>query len=599
MRKGCILFVLISLCGWSCRKGDLESQPVEVINPYVKPRQVDFITFKASVENYESKATLDLSGSGKVVWEKGDRVLICCEDKEALYEALSGGKDTTTLVRVSGDTLSRDNGQVFTAWYPADSKEAGVPSRLSYSDPSVLSSVPMTASGSKNLNFENRFGVVRCSYKPERDLLVKYIRFSAATPLCAQGPVLLDCTGFSPLGINLYAGKECSFALFAQAGGYSSFRTELLSDLDAAAMVDITLEYDLEVSRNQMAEVNLNLPGGSGANLSKNGTANCYTIKDAGEYWFKPTRGCSEEVISGIATVELVWEMDNQGTAPATSVFSALSYVPGKIQFQTTDPFKTGNALIAAKDAAGTVLWSWHIWAVENAIADYPYDSAGKYLLMDRSLGALAGTRSSSPSDNKYASSLLYQWGRKDPFPGQTTQGDRPLIAVNGTARSLEIAPVTLSQSVQNPTVFYVGGGNWCVEDGEAQWNADTKSLYDPCPPGYIVPPMEVFTEAADIFYVNFTGSGCVSRGGSYIFPLNGKYYCWPLSAWFNGSTGAKEEKGTNVMWTTRSQENTASACYMWYSTPPGGSKKAPLADPDHQMPKTSGASVRCMKIQE
>ena len=598
MRFRYILILLPLLCCLSCKKADSESQAVVVTNPFVTPRRQSFITFKATLEKYATKATLDLSGTGKVCWEKGDRVLICGEGKEAVYEAISGGKDTSTLVRVSGDTLSRDNGSIFTAYYPADSRDGGVPSRLNYDNPAILPAVPMMASGNKNLNFENRLGVVQCYYKPESDMLVKYLRFSAGSSLSADKTILLDCTGFSPLGINLYTETESSFTIFLQEGSYPSFRVELLQEKDASPLEDITLEYDLEVGKNRIAEVNLNSPSGSSINLSRKGTANCYVISEAGDYFFIPTKGCSQDAITGIASVEVVWEMDNQSTAPTSSLFTSLRYASGKIHFQTPETFKSGNALIAAKDADGTILWSWHIWAIQNAITDLAYDSDKKYLLMDRSLGALAGVRSSNPnSDNKYASSLLYQWGRKDPFPGQTLSGDRPIVAVSGTAMISESAPVTMEQATQHPTVFYLGTGNWCSAD--ASRSPSTKSIYDPCPAGYIVPPQLAFSESADVFYDNYTGSNCKSRGGSFIFALSGKYYCYPLSAWFNGSTGAKEAKGTNMMWTTQSQSDAATACYMWYGTPEGSSAKAPLVDASYQLSKTSGASVRCMKIQE
>lgn len=598
MKLHYILIIIPLLCCFSCKKADTESKPIEVINPYVTPRQQDFITFKASLENYSTKAALDLSGTGKVHWEKGDRVLICSEDKQAVYEAISGGKDTTTLVRVAGDTLSRDNGRIFTAYYPADSKGIGVPAKLGYDNPATLSCVPMMASGSKNLNFENSFGVIYCYYKPEEDLLVKYLRFSADGSLSEEGPVLLDCTGFSPLGVNLYAGSESSFSIFAAEGVYSSFRVEFLAEKDTSPLDEISLEYDLSVSRNHIAQVNLNSPGGTAINLGRRGTANCYIISEAGEYCFTPTKGCSSEAISGISSVDIIWEMDNQGSAPSSSIFSSLNYSSGKIHFQTPESFKSGNALIAAKDASGTILWSWHIWAIENAIIDLAYDSEKHYLMMDRSLGALSGARSSNPgSDNTYASSLLYQWGRKDPFPGQTIAGDRPIVDVSGTARTKENGPATIELSVQHPTVFYLGEGNWSSES--AGWSSSEKSIYDPCPTGYIVPPMDVFSENADIFYDNFTGSGCASRGGSYIFSVSGKYYCFPLSAWYNGASGDKEAKGTTMTWTSHSQDATATACYMWYDYPPGGSKKAPLVDSDYQIAKSSGASVRCMKIQE
>lgn len=34
----------------------------------------------------------------------------------------------------------------------------------------------------------------------------------------------------------------------------------------------------------------------------------------------------------------------------------------GRIRFRTADPFVEGNAVVAACDAEGAILWSWHLW---------------------------------------------------------------------------------------------------------------------------------------------------------------------------------------------------------------------------------------------
>lgn len=95
---------------------------------------------------------------------------------------------------------------------------------------------------------------------------------------------------------------------------------------------------------------------------------------------------------------------------------------------------KVGNALIGAynnADCTGDVLWSWHIWVTDiepnnvgNAIryTTYSWDNNGintatripGYQVMPCNLGATALVNTSS---GKKASGLLYQWGRKDPFP--------------------------------------------------------------------------------------------------------------------------------------------------------------------------------------
>lgn len=256
-----LLFILLaSAAGFACRKGDMESVPITITDPFYTPRHSDFIKFKATLESYPTKTVLDIADTRKLTWEKGDQVLVCDGEKEALYEALSGGKDTTTLVRVSGDTLSVEGGKIFTAWYPADYKIVGVPSKYSYIDPSVMKDVPMTATGTKNFAFANACAVVRCSYKPAANILVKKIVFSSGIDLSKEGDVVMDCTELSPSGLTVYKDRVNTFSIFLAPGTYPAFKVHMTGE---GVSEEITLLYDLELQASMVAEVDLNMPEGN------------------------------------------------------------------------------------------------------------------------------------------------------------------------------------------------------------------------------------------------------------------------------------------------------------------------------------------------
>lgn len=93
-----------------------------------------------------------------------------------------------------------------------------------------------------------------------------------------------------------------------------------------------------------------------------------------------------------------------------------------------------GNALIAAYNKKGEIVWSWHIWVtgndpgnVGNAIryTTYEWDldsihtdkRVPGYQVMPCNLGAKAFEDTGRGKDGQLAKGLLYQWGRKDPFP--------------------------------------------------------------------------------------------------------------------------------------------------------------------------------------
>lgn len=238
-------------------------------------------------------------------------------------------------------------------------------------------------------------------------------------------------------------------------------------------------------------------------NLSREGTANCYVVPKSGLYYFKAAKGNSNTGMSGVSKAEVLWESFGTGTAPATgSVIQLVAYadyetVPNNcICFMIPDPIKEGNAVIAAKDANGNILWSWHIWVCKDydpaaSAQDYRnyYKTATYGTMMDRNLGALSATSGAVSSLG-----LLYQWGRKDPFPGFSSISSNesartsiswpsPVVADAGTG--------TIAYAVQHPTTFLTNDQDWFYTTSSTRdntrWQA-AKTLYDPCPPGWKVP---------------------------------------------------------------------------------------------------------------
>ena len=208
------------------------------------------------------------------------------------------------------------------------------------------------------------------------------------------------------------------------------------------------------------------------------------------------------------ASVDVVWQ-SKSGLIQYTELRE-----DGKVSFYVgadsddETKIKEGNAVIGAYDAGGTMIWSWHIWAV-----DYDPDATGgalqfnNYAMMNRNLGALANDNSTK--ENILASyGLYYQWGRKDPFIGPSSYN-----AANGASASMyngggsrvymktEVSSAeagTMNYAVQNPLTFIVG-----VSGSEYDWLwsahsddlwGDTKTVNDPCPYGWRVAPAAAFS---------------------------------------------------------------------------------------------------------
>ena len=201
-------------------------------------------------------------------------------------------------------------------------------------------------------------------------------------------------------------------------------------------------------------------------------------------------------------TAKLIWQGTNHLITSAT-IFE------NKLKIRTSGA--KGNAVVAVCDATGTVRWSYHIWCtggeVPRNIECENYAKA-RFYAMDRNLGAL----SISPANFKDAGGLLYQWGRKDPFPGlnedniYTPSQSGTFITVFPAIDKSKIATFDdlLSHFASNPATFITEGGKgyddqrtlglWGDPDGmnpiyntnEYAWSSQ-KSIYDPCPEGYRV----------------------------------------------------------------------------------------------------------------
>lgn len=220
--------------------------------------------------------------------------------------------------------------------------------------------------------------------------------------------------------------------------------------------------------------------------LCEFGTANSYIVTAAGRYRFNATvKGFSSEQIHP-SSVVVLWETEHTYVPEVKgSIIERIELVGGEVEFETTG--QEGNALIAVKDDAGEILWSWHIWATDQPGTHDWVSSYGTFTLMDRNLGATRADRGTGDQWRE-ANGTLYQWGRKDPF------------VYNGSYQRFLYQP-TLEQTVKMPTTFSGNNGDWWTSDSmDNLWSPDTKTMWDPCPPGYMVASMQAYE------YVSFSG---------------------------------------------------------------------------------------------
>ena len=237
------------------------------------------------------------------------------------------------------------------------------------------------------------------------------------------------------------------------------------------------------------------------------------------------------------AKAELVWQdvMDL-----VTDIKYNAGSNGGNISFKV-DRFsiQQGNAVIAIKDASNNVLWSWHIWVtdenIDNVIEVTNYQNV-KYNIMPVNLGwcdddvttyaersckvrFTAGDASKEVTIRQVSASITirgnhpyYQWGRKDPLRPSNglANTNKTWYDKNGTSSQNNPATANFSAGVTcimnyilKPDVMQnqVSGDNayanlWSVDNTvyTANDNPVVKTVYDPSPVSFKLPPGNVFT---------------------------------------------------------------------------------------------------------
>ena len=319
------------------------------------------------------------------------------------------------------------------------------------------------------------------------------------------------------------------------------------------------------------------------ADLSAAGTANCYLISEVGNYKFKAVQGNTDGTVGNVKSVDVLWESFGTDVAPNVGdLIASASYKDGYIRFGTPETFSDGNAVIAAKNSKGTILWSWHIWCAKEGFKEQVYyNDAGT--MMDRNLGATSAT----PGDAGCLG-LMYQWGRKDPFLGSSSISSSKQTASTGTW-AISSSSISHTMAEENPMTFYTGSSN-CLPNGS--WDSK-KTAYDPCPAGWRVPAGGedgVWAKASgskDSFAMSFVS-------GKYGYNFSGKLgddsmIWYPASGYLDNGSG--------------SLDNVGDYGYYWSSTPnPSYSNNAwYLSFSSNVCPAGSGSrsyggSVRCLQ---
>ena len=254
--------------------------------------------------------------------------------------------------------------------------------------------------------------------------------------------------------------------------------------------------------------------------------------------WIEKTNGGANNGVNG---AEVVWaDAANLVHSPSIAHVGGEGFLDFEV---TAADIQSGNAVVAVTKGSGaskTVLWSWHLWfAPKDALDKIPvtnhqgkvynftketlgwkptqwsgstYDKARtvkvKVVQTIKNGGVAQETViniTQNPGNVKKGVTTLYQFGRKDAFPGVATS-DLKTGGITENAGD----NMTIVNNIQNPDKFYIYGSSMYTNYGYYNlWSADNtvtggynqgndnpvvKTVYDPCPVGFKMPANNAFT---------------------------------------------------------------------------------------------------------
>ncbi len=248
---------------------------------------------------------------------------------------------------------------------------------------------------------------------------------------------------------------------------------------------------------------------------------------------------------SGVNGAEVVWadaaNLVHLSSTPISHDASGNAFLDFEVK---ASDIQSGNAVVAVKKGS-TIVWSWHLWFAPKDALDKikvtnhqnvnyyftkealgwkptqwsgsTYDKPRTVKVKVEQTVANNGTKmdaviniTQNPGSKKQGATTIYQFGRKDAFPGVETSE----LAANSHFTANAGDNMSIMNGIQHPDNFYTYGSSWYSTPPTGYsyynlWSADNtvtggsnvgndnpvvKTVYDPCPVGFKMPANNAFT---------------------------------------------------------------------------------------------------------
>lgn len=340
--------------------------------------------------------------------------------------------------------------------------------------------------------------------------------------------------------------------------------------------------------------------------------SNCYIVKPNSYVMFPAfTVNSSHQRVSIGSNWDavLLWTDKNNYLTSNGTVKKVTAQADGTILVETGSA--EGNAVVVAK-VGDVIVWSWHIWVTSydpNTTNISYYNGAKTTVFMNRNLGAINNT-----PQNVGSMGLLYQWGRKDPFPGAsgiTSLINASIYGPNSPVFIKMTAPNTytdqepynnIKNGIQNPLTFYfktddTGGPNqydWYSTISRTHddnlWGATgSKSVYDPSPEGWRVPKSGSGTSSP---WNNITNSVAFTYGYNWTSSIG----WYPATGYLDYNSGSLMNTGIYGIYWSASANNETDTYSFYLSSSAVRTSNLKATDNNKGTYRSYGFPIRCVK---
>ena len=579
--------------------------------------------FTATLPGGGTKTSVDIR-TGIITWDTGDPVLISNGSDQMTASVHEGGSTYAALYSTETAVTGTDFYAIFPsegASYVSGEFIAVIPTEQEYAPGSFGSRCfPMVSICDQNRNFSFRNAGALLQIVPSGQTLeggeVTSVTVMADQALAGtisvvytdpQDVPLVNCSldnhGENRMVVNMTSGNvplgEPIYAVIAP-GTYTNLKVRIA--LSSGLSFLYSYPGTLKVDRSRYASIPVPVKY---TDLSEVESSNCYVIRKEGAYRFRANvkgngvvTSCGLAAITeGIASVH-TYHKDGQ------TFLDNIRYVDGYIYFTTlTGELPVGTALVSALDAAGNTLWSWHLWC-NPEVDDVTLSDSRTWMNMN--LGAHQIGFNPAGYNGYY-----YQWGRKDPFLQKYVLG----------ANASDIAPFvshssksdgSLENSIAHPEIFYGGYkennvdiNDWSTFDDDEKvydwWNGNitgdaqvdrpaSKTMFDPCPPGYVVPAKQDIDALLALMNKNDNQENVRVVEDKLYFPYTSYRYISLKKEWWPGNSTTEDPR---IFITSSTPAETGArnkrTIYRLYMT--SGPSQGITAGP-----RSYGLTVRCLK---